>query len=119
MLFKEVDADGSGYLDRAEVEILAEKMGLRPQLDDPKSTLTVDKLIDDIEQAKDDDEEGGVDDGNVTYDELLPWFLNVGRSYLPPTAFVTVPELEEPAGEKLKEIFDSIDADGSNEVRVS
>lgn len=116
MLFKEVDADGSGYLDRAEVEILAEKMGLRPQLDDPKSTLTVDKLIDDIEQAKDDDEEGGVDDGNVTYDELLPWFLNVGRSYLPPTAFVTVPELEEPAGEKLKEIFDSIDADCSNEV---
>ena len=45
----EFDADGSGTLDRAEVQRLAENMGLARQLASPVSRLTLDVLIDDIE----------------------------------------------------------------------
>ena len=117
-LFDEVDADSSGHLDRNEVKVLAEKMGLGEQLANPPSRLTVDGLIADIEGTRrsngDVEEEEG--DGKVTYEELLPWFVTEGRSYLPPPVYPAVHELDEPTEAQLRELFESIDTDGSGEV---
>ena len=55
-------------------------------------------------------------DGEVTYDELLTWFLDVGRSYLPPQQYTSLKELEEPTDEQLRALFDEMDDDNSGEV---
>jgi Ca2+-binding EF-hand superfamily protein len=114
-IFTECDTDGSGELDREEVRQLAEAMGLKEQLDDKHSNLTIDKLIADIESEKQ-QEDGEEDNGLVSYDELLPWFLNVGRSYLPPPVYQAVVELDEPTEEELKTLFAAMDEDGSGAV---
>ena len=51
-LFKEVDSDNSGSLDKDEVLALTEKMGLSEQLADPASALTLSVLIEDIEKGR-------------------------------------------------------------------
>ena len=56
------------------------------------------------------------DNGLVSYDELLPWFLNVGYTYLPRPVYQAVEELDEPTEEELKVMFAAMDEDGSGEV---
>ena len=120
-LFNEVDGDGSGHLDKNEVKILAEKLGLGEQLANPLSHLTLDGLIADIEGSRrshesSEEEDEAEGDGKVTYEELLPWFVNEGRSFLPAPVYSTVHELEEPTEAQLLQLFESIDTDGSGEV---
>ena len=128
-LFNEADGDSSEYLEPTEVLELAKKMGLAELLADPSSNLTLEKLIADIESSRASKEAarwlrpGGtavvdtaVPDGYVTFDELLPWFLNVGRSYLPPPIYSSVAELDEPSVEELEALFAGMDHDGSGEI---
>ena len=56
------------------------------------------------------------DNGLVSYDELLPWFLNVGYTYLPRPVYQAVEELDEPTEEEVKVMFAAMDEDGSGEV---
>ena len=121
-LFAQFDADGSGELDPQEVYKLSLEMGLGALLDDDTSELTLDKLIANIESARDDDEEtedGGdaeESDGLVSFDELLRWYLTDGRSYLPPPEYKLMEEIDDPTEEELKDLFASIDDDGSGHV---
>lgn len=114
-LFAAFDEDGSGQLDREEVRKLAEQMGLGEQLADESSSLTLDQLIADIETSRPkpdadaDVDDSGQNNGLVTFEELLPWFMNVGRSYLPPRQYTAVTELQEFSESHLRELFGSMD----------
>ena len=55
-------------------------------------------------------------DGLVSYEELLAWFLDVGRSYLPKPVYKSVQELEHPTPEELRVLFDTMDEDASGDV---
>ena len=120
-LFAEFDADNSGYLDRSEVKQLAQHMGLSVHLQNP---AFLDQMISDIENARiklggATEEDDGETDGQVELAELLPWFLETGRSYLPKPVYPNVqPVSENPSQEELHELFVKIDADGSGQVHT-
>ena len=122
-LFEKYDDDKSGSLDRVEVALLAGEMGLETQVQDQ---TFLSNLIDDIENARrsgrqqevggqgqeneeEDEEEEEASDGNVSYEEFLPWFLSVGRSYLPRPHYAAALDMEELSQEQLDELFDKID----------
>lgn len=139
-LFSEFDKDGSGGLDFGEVWKLVERLGIGKKLKtnakyirelqrDPEKRKFMNSdllqgLISEIEGSKREVLTGaGADggyhaDGVVTYDELLPWFLHTGRSFLPRRIYPVRQELTEPTGEKLAEIFKKFDADGSGNIEA-
>jgi hypothetical protein len=86
-LFDRHDADGSGFLDKDEVRRLAEHMGFGPQMATDATLL--DTLMADIDKTRTGAgraapaAETAVDqasDEQVTYQELLGWFLEIGTS---------------------------------------
>ena len=58
-------------------------------------------------------------DGKISFKELLPWFLNVGRSYLPAPHYPAIVELDEPSEEQLRALFEAMDEDNSGTVNLA
>ena len=118
-LFAKYDDDNSGTLERDELALLAADMGLGPQLQDPAFLA---KLISDIENVRvlhDQDQAQGAEeagDGAVSFAELLPWFLCVGRSYLPPPSYAATENMEDLSEEGLSKLFERIDDDNSGAI---
>lgn len=113
-LFRQFDSDCSGSLDREEVKVLAGELGLAEQVQDPNFLA---QLISDIEDARVDlDDDNEQQDGTVSYDEFLPWFLANGRSFLPRPTYPTNDTMETPSNEELHGLFNKIDTDGSGGV---
>jgi len=107
-LFVELDADGSGTLERDEIEVLAKKLGLGDQIQRDPGIL--DSMFRDID---------GIDgDGQISLEELMPWFLTHGRSYLPQPEYQVIPDPKKPSTAELKLLFEQIDKDGSGRVDV-
>ena len=55
---------------------------------------------------------------SVSFESFLSWFLNIGRSYLPPPHYPAAVELSPPPEEQLRELFDSMDEDHSGQVNL-
>ena len=122
-LFAQFDEDDSGFLDREEVKMLLHHLGLKSQLE--QNPLILDKMIADIESARarkaaeaqaearagagTEVEAEPESDGQVELDELLPWFLQTGRSYLPKPVYPVVENLEDKSDEELMMLFFEID----------
>lgn len=117
-LFKQFDSDNSGFLEKEEVKQLAEHLGLAEQI--AKDDTFVQRMIEDIESTREKEDDGEQDseahqesDGKVSYEELLPWFLQIGRSYLPQREYIVAEDMENLSREQLRTLFEQLDADRS------
>lgn len=111
-LFKELDGDDSGTLDKDELRLLAQKLGLGEQL---KEEGFLDKLMTEILRPLRHREAHHT----VRLDQLLPWFLTTGRSYLPQPVYQTSADPDNPSEEDLQKLFSHMDKDGSGAVELA
>ena len=123
--FGEFDMDKSGYLERSEVSKLACRIGFQDKID--TDSTFVDTLLSEIKSARfnasylipktdEDQEKAKEQEDMVTLNELLPWFLHTGRSYLPRRVYPEQPDLENPTPEQLKALFAKLDQDSSGDI---
>jgi hypothetical protein len=112
-LFAQLDQDGSGFLDRGEIFKLAEHMGYGGVMESAGRSF-LDTILSDIVGAR--FNESGRDDelrpDEVSFDELLRWFLETGRSYLPRREYPPQADLSDPSPQQVSEtttdVFPSI-----------
>lgn len=132
-LFAEIDADGSGYLCEKEVKQLVVKMGFEEQMKTDKKFVK--KLIHQIEQSdlksggiglgtaattanEPGNDDPGSSDGQVSCDELVRWYLDIGKYHLKRPEFKSA-SVSKPTPAERQELFAQIDVDGSGELDLS
>jgi Ca2+-binding EF-hand superfamily protein len=123
-LFDEIDADGSGELDSAEMRLLIHRMGLEEQLENPDSLA---ELLAEIDggtispkaspNAASARNAASSNDGKINREELLSWYLTKGVFYLERQNFQSM-DLEVPSMRARRELFKQMDEDGSGELTV-
>eukprot|EP01051_Picozoa_sp_SAG22_P023367 SAG22_NODE_5999_length_918_cov_0.794872_1_plen_156_part_10 len=111
VMFDELDTDGGGFLDATELEALAVRMGFDLE-SNPKFVEEMIAQMDNMSTGEIANEEDDEDDGEISRDEFLAWYMNKGSYYLDKPTFETM-GLEVPTMAKRKELFLQIGADGS------
>ena len=110
-LFDECDDDGSGSLDEQEMVYCMTHMGLAVQVQDPDFIKQMIVEINTLAKASEVSK-----DGEVRYEELVAWFLEIGATYLERPKYESSVNLEAPSDAELRTMFQKIDADGSGSV---
>ena len=78
-LWAALDQDGDGTLDCGEIQQLAEHLGFRDRM--TSDGTFIDTLLSEIKSSRNGQTAftDGSRDASVSFDELLPWFLNTGK----------------------------------------
>jgi Ca2+-binding EF-hand superfamily protein len=119
-MFRQHDQDNSDFLDRDEIQQLAVHMGFGGKIQSDARFL--DTMMSDIKKSRDGDAAGDAaaaqqaDGDAASLDELLFWFLDTGRSYLPRRTYPAQPDLSDPTPQQLKQLFAAMDTDGSGQI---
>eukprot|EP01052_Picozoa_sp_SAG31_P016414 SAG31_NODE_1087_length_9993_cov_13.126440_4_plen_265_part_00 len=109
-IFDDLDADGSGRLNRKEIADVARLMGLQAQVEE--SPTFVDEMVEDMDRGERASRSG---DGEVDREEFLDWFLRKGASYLVKPTFTSL-RLEIPSADTCRSLFRKMDNDESGSL---
>ena len=120
-LFDRGDVDGSGFLDEKEIVYVASVMGLEKQVADPSFVQQMMRemrtLIPDSGSGSGGSaEERARPDGEISYEEFLQWFHEIGSTYLERPSYASSVDLTAPSENDLAAMFKKIDADGSGSI---